>query len=164
MMVDSGSRIQASFRFRADTKPCNVSNQAEEQLYKGTETILFVEDEPALAELVQAVLRASGYTVLHAADGLEAIDMFGTHAHAIDVVLTDLELPRLGGWEAFQQMRNVKPSIRAVVASGYFNASLRSQMLQQGAFDFVSKPYLPNDILRSVREVLDSVVRSRSET
>jgi two-component system cell cycle sensor histidine kinase/response regulator CckA len=146
IMVEIGSITHVSYM----PSNCNISS------YTGNETILFVEDEDSLAELVTGVLQAEGYNVLHASDGMRALDLFLEHASEIDLVLTDLELPKLGGWDAFQQMRNIKPSIVAIVASGFFEKQFQTQMLKQGGKEFIPKPYHPVQILQAVREVLDS--------
>ncbi|MBM4168789.1 MAG: PAS domain S-box protein [Ignavibacteria bacterium] len=129
---------------------------AEEEPLGGTETLLLVEDEDMLRDLLQTIFESKGYTVLTAADGVEAMEIFKEHADEIALVLTDMGLPRLGGWEAFQQMRAIKPTLRAIMASGYFNSSLKSEMLKAGAKDFVQKPYVPERILARVRQVIDA--------
>ena len=120
------------------------------------ETILFAEDEVMLAELVAHVLREEGYTVLLASDGMQALEVFHTHRESIDIVLTDLQMPRLGGWDALQAIHTVSPKLPAIVASGFIDEKLENEMLRKGVRLLISKPYLPNDILRKVREVLDS--------
>ena len=120
------------------------------------ETILFAEDEVMLAELVAHVLREEGYTVLLASDGMQALEVFHTHHESIDIVLTDLQMPRLGGWDALQAIHTVNPKLPAIVASGFIDEKLENEMLRKGVRHLIPKPYLPNDILRKVREVLDS--------
>jgi len=128
----------------------------QEEPLGGSETLLLVEDEEMLLDLLQTIFQSKGYTVLTAVDGVEAVKVFEEHADEIALVLTDMGLPRLGGWEAFQQMKAIKPSLRAIMASGYFDSSLKSEMLKAGAKDFVQKPYVPDRILARVREIIDS--------
>lgn len=115
---------------------------------RGTgETILLVEDEEMLLDLLQVFLEENGYKVLIARDGMEAVEMYEKHAHEISVVLSDMGLPKLGGWEAFRRMKIINPSVRCILASGYFDPDLRADMIKEGALDFVQKPYVPNVIL-----------------
>ncbi|MBM2841271.1 MAG: hybrid sensor histidine kinase/response regulator [Bacteroidetes bacterium] len=117
----------------------------------GNETILFAEDEDTLVELVKTLLEAKGYRVLIARDGLQAVDLFKQHADEIALVITDIGLPKLNG------MKAIRPKITTIVATGYLDAKQRSEMLKAGAKDIVQKPFVPNLLLRKVREVLDSV-------
>ncbi|MBX2990204.1 MAG: PAS domain S-box protein [Bacteroidetes bacterium] len=122
----------------------------------GTETILLVEDELSLAELVRAALEQKGYTVLVAHDGQEAVKVFAEHSEEIALVLTDLGLPKLGGLEAFKKMKKKKSDVIALVATGYLDPEQRSEMLRIGVRDFVDKPYSPNQLLRKIRLMLDA--------
>jgi two-component system cell cycle sensor histidine kinase/response regulator CckA len=135
----------------------DVRKEATKEVKGGVETILFAEDEEALKELVRTLLEANGYTVLTARDGVEALQVFKAHKDEIALVITDLGLPLLDGWESFKKMREIKPDIPAIVATGYVDALSRSDMLKNGARDVVQKPYVPDKLLRTVRDVLDSV-------
>ncbi|HXG00660.1 MAG TPA: response regulator [Bacteroidota bacterium] len=136
-------------------KPEPAEETSATEPARGTETILLAEDEPALLELVKAVLEDRGYTVLPAQDGLEAVEKFKKHATEIDLVLLDLGLPKLSGWEAFLRMRELQPSVAALAATGYLDPEERSRMLEHGVRNFVEKPYTPGQLLRRVREALD---------
>ncbi|MFH0992382.1 MAG: response regulator [bacterium] len=119
------------------------------------EIILLVEDEEMLLELLHVLLEENGYRVLLARDGIEAVALFERHHDEIKLVLSDMGLPKLGGWEAFQRMRKINPAIKGILASGYFDPELRQQMLDIGAEDFVQKPYIPSKILNQIRQILD---------
>ena len=125
------------------------------------ETILFVEDEPTLLELVKLLLEAKGYRVLTATDGLGAVEVFRQHAGEISLVLTDLGLPKLDGWQAFLKMRELKPDVAAIVATWYLDRQ-SADTLKDGASGFVQKPYIPGQILATVRETLDHRVKTHS--
>ncbi len=124
------------------------------------ETILVVEDEQLLLDLVKGLLESKGYTVLSAIDGVEAIDIYSKNKDDIDLVLTDLGLPKIDGWEAFQRMKEINPDVKVVFASGYIDSTLRSNLLRAGAKDLVQKPYLPDEILNRVRELVGSEAES----
>ncbi len=139
------------------SKPAHVEEDVTQETAAGSETILLAEDEPALFELVKALLEERGYTVLGAHDGVEAVEEFKKHASEIDLVLIDLGLPKLSGWEALPKMREIRPNVAALVATGYVDPDQRSEMLTKGVRDFVDKPYAPHQLLRKIREVLDSL-------
>jgi two-component system, cell cycle sensor histidine kinase and response regulator CckA len=103
------------------------------------------------------LLEEKGYTVLLAADGEEAVRMYSKNRDRISLVLTDLGLPKLGGLEALKRMMHIDPALKAVVASGYLEPMLRDQIVKTGAKRMVQKPYRPNEILRTVRDVIDNV-------
>jgi two-component system cell cycle sensor histidine kinase/response regulator CckA len=122
----------------------------------GTETILFAEDEATLAELAKALLEQNGYRVLLAKDGIEAVEVFQKHAKTIELVLLDLELPKLGGWSAFLKMQEIQPTIISVITSAFIDPESRADMLIHGVRDFIEKPYAPNQMLKKIRDALDS--------
>ncbi len=118
-------------------------------------TILVVEDEPMLLELVKGLLESKGYNVMAAADGVEAVDLYTQHKDEIGLVLTDLGLPKLDGWEVFQRMKEINPDAKVIIASGYVDPTLRTNLLNAGARDLVQKPYLPQEILTRVRQAVE---------
>ncbi len=117
-------------------------------------TILVVEDEEMLLSLVRDLLAGKGFMVLTATDGQQAVDTYAQHCDTINLVLIDLGLPKVDGWEAFQRMREINPSVKVIFASGYIDRTLRENLLNGGALDLVQKPYMPHEILNRVSEVL----------
>ena len=131
-------------------------SETPEELPPGSETILVVEDEEMLRDLLKTFLTGSGYTVLTAQNGEEGLDVFRRHRNEIALILSDMGLPRLGGWEMFQQMQEIDPGVKVILASGYFDPNLKMDLLKAGAKDFMQKPYVPDNILRRIREVIDA--------
>ncbi len=121
----------------------------------GTETVLVVEDEKMLLQMLQDILVPKGYSVLTARDGEEGVEMFSRHRREIAVVVTDLGLPRLGGDRVFEQIRAIEPGARVIVASGFIDPDVRSTLSEAGVRFFVQKPYVPSEILRTIRRSLD---------
>ncbi len=121
----------------------------------GDETILIVEDEEMLRELLANLFEEHGYKVLAAKDGAEGVELFKSNAGNIAVVLSDMGLPKLGGWEMLQKMQEVDPGVKAILASGYFDPNLKMSMVKAGAKDFIQKPYVSAAVLTRVREVID---------
>ncbi|MGB8472445.1 MAG: ATP-binding protein, partial [Candidatus Acidiferrum sp.] len=117
-------------------------------------TIMLVEDEEMLRELGVMMMEADGYRVLAAKDGVEAVEMFESHADEIGLVVCDLGLPRLGGRDVFMRMKEIKPSVRAIVASGYLEPNVRSEILRAGVIDTVQKPYDFRDMMERIRSII----------
>jgi two-component system, cell cycle sensor histidine kinase and response regulator CckA len=122
----------------------------------GTETILIVEDEEMLREMLKTVLSSKGYQVLTASDGIEAVEIYALHRQNINLVVADIGLPRLAGSEVFLRLKQSNPGIRVVLASGFLEPALKTEMIKAGAKEVIQKPYQPNEFLKSVRKALDS--------
>lgn len=117
-------------------------------------TILVVEDDEMLLDLLASVLEEHGYPIVRAHDGFESVEQFKRHHAEIALVLTDMGLPHLGGWEAFLEMKKIDPEVKTVMASGFFNPGLKAEMLRAGAVDFVQKPYVMDEVLRKINELI----------
>ncbi len=117
-------------------------------------TVMLVEDEEMLRDLGVMLLESDGYRVLAAKDGIEAVEMFEAHADEIGLVVCDLGLPRLGGREVFLRMKEIKPSVRAIVASGYLEPSMRTEILRAGVIDTVQKPYDFRELIERIRSII----------
>jgi nitrogen-specific signal transduction histidine kinase len=122
----------------------------------GTETILVVEDEKSLLDLVRLVFESKGYTVLAAEDGIEAVEMYKQYREEISLVFTDIGLPRLNGREVFIKLKEMNPNVKVIFTSGIFT-DIKDALLKDGAKDFIQKPYRQEDVLRKIRGVLDAL-------
>lgn len=113
------------------------------------ETILLVEDEPAVRQLFAQALTRAGYNVYEARNGQEAIKIFDQHGDAVDLLLTDMRMPYMGGAELAQHLRARRVSLKLICISGYPGGE------GELAGDFLAKPFSRDDLLNKVREVLD---------
>jgi CheY-like chemotaxis protein len=122
----------------------------------GSETVLVAEDEASIREVAKTALQGCGYTVLLAADGEEALSLLEHHGSAIDLVVTDLIMPRLGGAELRRAARRLAPEVRFLVTTGYaeLDASVGGV---EGAEEapVLQKPWTVQELRARVREVLD---------
>jgi two-component system, cell cycle sensor histidine kinase and response regulator CckA len=116
----------------------------------GAETILLVEDEPAVRQLFAQALARAGYRVHEARNGQEAVKVFDQHGDTIDLLLTDMRMPYMGGAELAQQLRARRSALKLLCISGYPGA-----MEPDLAADFLAKPFSRDALLHKVREVLD---------
>jgi len=123
---------------------------------RGTETILLAEDDATVRNLTRSILKHAGYTLLLAADGEEAWELFDRHADDIDLVILDVMMPKMGGRAVYERIRQTHPDTRVLFASGYsMNAIHTNFVLDQGV-SLIQKPYQRDDLLRKVRQVLDA--------
>jgi CheY-like chemotaxis protein len=119
------------------------------------EKILIVEDQDDLRELIKSILEEHGFTVLTAVDGIDAVEIFASHKDEIGVVLSDIGLPRLSGWDALIRMREINPDLKGILASGYFHPNVKEEIIRSGAKNFVQKPYNTPEIVAMIRKLLD---------
>ncbi len=133
----------------------NTDEEKNSESAGGPETILFVEDEEMLRELVSNLLQAKGYGVLTAADGLEAVAVYTRKKDEIALVLTDMGLPKMSGLAMVKRMRELNPTVKVILASGYLPPEDKPELERIDALEFIEKPYLPDDLFRKIREVID---------
>jgi CheY-like chemotaxis protein len=122
----------------------------------GHETILLVDDEELLRDLGRRILTKSGYTVLTATNGKEALVVYEKEKKAISLVLLDLVMPEMGGSRCLAELLRINPEVKVIIASGYMADLSVQSALESGAREFVSKPFRVNEMLQKVRQVLDS--------
>jgi signal transduction histidine kinase/ActR/RegA family two-component response regulator len=128
----------------------------------GKETILIVEDEPGVRYISAVGLKSRGYRVFEAASGLEAIKVWDQHLGEIDLLLADMRMPGgMTGIDLFQQFRQAKPSLQAVISSGYSEEIVKSAGQIGAGMTFLPKPYDAKTLLRVVRLGLDQAAFER---
>ncbi len=121
----------------------------------GTETILLVEDEAAVLRLAERILRAAGYTVLAASTSEEGLLELERHAGPVHLLLTDLVMPQIGGWELACRAGKLRPGLTVLYMSGYGEGRAFQEVLEAGA-PLLRKPFSAESLARAVREVLDA--------
>ena len=120
----------------------------------GTETLLIVEDEEVVRVFLKRILERSGYKVILAGDGEQAVERFKEH-HDISLVLSDVVMPKKNGKVTLEEIKRIKPGIKTVFISGYTADIMHSKGILEKDVDFLAKPCSKSDVLRKVREVLD---------
>jgi CheY-like chemotaxis protein len=134
------------------------------EILSGTETVLVVEDEPALRRLISVSLEKRGYTVLAAEDGAEAIRILENNPGKIDLVVSDIMMPKLNGLELRKKAILLRPEMRFLFISGYAEDTIgRTAHLPQDA-GYLEKPFLPIELARKVRELLNESDARRGST
>lgn len=136
--------------------PVASGGETRVQSLQGSETILIVEDEDVVRNLVQQVLNRAGYRLLVAHNALEALALTENHHEAIDLMITDLVMPQMSGKELAEEMSKRRPQTKILYMSGYSDAIAKHQGLLDPGMAFLQKPFRPDSLARKVREILDT--------
>ena len=120
----------------------------------GTETVLLVEDEQSVREFIRVLLGEHGYKVIEALDGDDALDMFEAYEADIDVIITDVIMPKRSGKAMYDVICNTHPGMKVLFISGYTADIIENKGIED-RFSFVTKPLSPNNFLKVLRKVLD---------
>jgi two-component system cell cycle sensor histidine kinase/response regulator CckA len=129
--------------------------RADEKLVRGSETVLFVDDEDLIIDVGEQILQRMGYTVFVARSGREALEIFSKKKDDIDMVILDMIMPDMSGGEAYDRLCEIHPDIKVLLSSGY---SLRGQarnILARGCKGFIQKPFNMRELSHKLREVLE---------
>ena len=129
---------------------------ADSAMRGGRETILVVEDEAEVRQILVQALSGLGYRVYEAADGLDALAILRGENGTIELVLTDVVMPRMGGMELCQAGRAITPGLRFLFSSGYTEDTVHVGFVKKEGIFFLAKPYGIDTLARKVREVLDA--------
>ncbi len=133
----------------------NITIPAPDVEGREKRTILLVEDEELLGQLVETMLKDQGYTVLHARDGEEAVNIYTQQAHTIDLVLCDFGLPKLNGEKVLELIRAANPNARVILGSGYLEHEVKENLIKKGARDFIDKPFQNGDLMKKIQNALN---------
>ncbi len=135
-------------------------SQRHETLARGTETILVVEDDPSIRRIVQRTLEEAGYSVLTAKDGIAALAVSSRHDGTIDLLLTDVVMPRMDGRALATELQRLRPKLRVLFTSGYTTDDVVRWGVREEETEFLAKPFAATSLRAKIRSVLD---RSRPD-
>ncbi len=153
-----GTTVKLYFPLAPEQAARAASVEPAEALPRGTETILLIEDEEELRNVATRLLEKFGYRVLAAADGAEGIARYRARRAEIQLVVTDLMMPKMGGLEVFRALREDERSLKVLFTSGYAAPSLREAVGSDIGVAFLTKPWTASELLRQVRALLDGAV------
>ncbi|MBA2685174.1 MAG: response regulator [Gemmatimonadaceae bacterium] len=128
---------------------------AEDSAVRGIETILLVEDEPAVREIARRILIQKGYVVLPASNGAEALATSAAFDSTIHLVISDSVMPGMTGAEVVRRLQEQRPGLKALFMSGYTDDEILRRGIVSSTAAFIQKPFMRDDFSRAVREVLD---------
>jgi PAS domain S-box-containing protein len=130
--------------------------------WRGTGTILVVDDEEVVRKVAKAALELYGYNVILANDGRDALHIFDQRANEIDLILLDLIMPNMGGEETYRQLRLRRPELRVILTSGYSDTQAQARFTGKGLASFIKKPYTAAQLGEIVQRVINAKQRSAS--
>jgi CheY-like chemotaxis protein len=143
IMFPAGAKAAVPAETGANTPP-----------WRGTGTILLVDDEEPVRNVAGRMLERLGFAVIRAGDGREAVDLFRAHAPDVVCVLLDLAMPRMDGEETFRELRRIQPDVRVVLTSGYSNQEIMGRFRSAGLAGSIEKPFQLETLSTKLREVL----------
>jgi two-component system cell cycle sensor histidine kinase/response regulator CckA len=156
--VGEGTTFQIYLpQFESDTESAAAVTDTEVKVTRdltGAETILLVEDEDAVRSFSARVLRNKGYEVLEANSGEAALDVFKNQKETIDLLITDVVMPRMDGPSLVRQVRETRPELKVIFISGYTEDAFRQRLGEDGGIEFLPKPFSLKQLAAKVREVL----------
>ncbi len=151
-----GSTFQALFPAHAGPAVVTPTDLPSVGEWRGSGTVLVVEDDQAVRSVVERMLKDAGFHVLMAHDGLEGVEVFQQHVQEIMVVLLDLTMPRLDGRGALKQIRALQPEACVILMSGYSEQEAMSRFRGEPSLHFLHKPFTTASLLARLRQVLES--------
>ena len=126
--------------------------------FRGSETVLLVEDDKSLLNLARKVFRQSGYNVLEAQNGEDALKVVEEHEGPIHLILTDVVMPEMNGRELAERIMLLFPEIKVIYMSGYTDNAISHHGVLEPGVNFIEKPFTPESLMRKIREVLDQKI------
>ena len=139
----------------ASEKEAAKEMKLHEEVIKGTETVLFVDDEDKIIDVCQNIMKALGYDVLIARSGKEAIEVFRKNQDSIDMVILDMVMPDMSGGDTYNKLKEINPGIKVLLSSGYSISGQARGILEKGCNGFIQKPFNVEDLSKKIREILD---------
>ncbi|MBU4389030.1 MAG: response regulator, partial [Proteobacteria bacterium] len=126
----------------------------------GTETVLVAEDDETVREIIKTILDRFGYKVIEAVDGEDAVIRFKENKDKIDLVILDVIMPKKNGKMAYDEIKELRPEIKAIFTSGYTTDLIDKKGILEEGINFIQKPVSANELLRKIREVLEGDEKS----
>ena len=138
-------------------EPGEKAAKAGPAALEGNETILVIDDEPVVLDVMKEILERFGYRVLCARDGREAVELARSFEGEIHLAVLDMGMPVMGGAQAYSHLKKVRPKLKVIIASGYELDAAAQALLNAGASAFVHKPFRVNQLVSKVRGTLDDL-------
>jgi PAS domain S-box-containing protein len=152
----AGTTISIHLPFHSEDGSVSGAVDSSHASSGGTESIFLVEDDPAVRELARRGLERLGYRVLEAVDGPSALELWPAHRREVDLLLTDMVMPRgMNGLELAERLRADKPELKVILATGHSDEAMGRELITNDAICLLRKPYLPSELGRVIRGILD---------
>jgi len=131
------------------------SRAGSKVIERGRETILLVDDEQIILDVAKEMLAGLGYNILSASRGEEALDLYKANRERIDIVILDMVMPGMGGEKVYDRLKEIDPSIKVILSSGYTVNGNIKRILEHGCNDFIQKPFTLHELSQKIRGILD---------
>ena len=118
-------------------------------------TILVVDDEKVLRQVLKELLEELGCTVMEAPDGVAAVEIYHKHNATIDLIISDLGMPTMNGEEMFEELKKINNSVRVIISSGYLDGTIRTHLVKKGIIEIINKPYKFEEIVSVLELILN---------
>jgi two-component system, cell cycle sensor histidine kinase and response regulator CckA len=152
----NGSSISLFFPMPTGPVPRLIEEpETSPHVVTGTERVMVVDDESDVGYFVAVILRAHGYDVMSARDAETALELIRACPDKIDLLFSDIGLPKRDGFSLSTEARKLKPGLKTILTSGYTDGSLKTRMGELGIDGFISKPYDATALLQTIRAILD---------
>ena len=125
-------------------------------LRKAKETVFLIDDDDMIADVSELILKNSGYDVVSAKSGKEAIEVYKENHSRIDMVILDMILPDMGGGDTYDRLKEINPEIKVLLASGYDIEYQGRDIMERGCDGFIQKPFNMNELLEKISGILTS--------
>ncbi len=140
--------------FPVSARPAHAVEPRAEEEWQPAGTILVVDDEELVLEVSREILSSRGFTVLTAAGGAQAVDIYRDHGEEIEAVVLDMTMPEVDGDQAFQMIRKIDPRARVIMMSGYSRKRVSARSIDAGLGGFLHKPFRPQELIDKLRQLL----------
>ena len=150
-----GEGTQFEIYLPASGKAVPTTKKASEKFVEGQETILLVDDEDMIIDVGTRMLKKLGYKIFTARNGKEAITLFKKHQEKIDLIVLDLIMPKMGGGETYDRLKEIKPDVKVLLSSGFSINGQASEILNRGCNGFIQKPFNLQNLSQNLRAILE---------
>ena len=160
--VESSKGKGATFKIYLPASEREIQKIVEtaDEIVKGIETILLVDDEDIILEVSRELLETIGYRVLTAGSGKESIDMYKNNREEIDIVVLDMVIPDISGAVVYQKLKEINPDVKVLLSSGYSIDGQAAEILNLGCDGFIQKPFTLQNLSRKIKDILEKETES----
>lgn len=151
---EQGKGATFNIYFPVSEKDFSKEKGVAEEILRGTEVVLFVDDEDMILDVGKRLLEKLGYTALKAKNGREALYIYKENRDTIDVVVLDMIMPEMSGGDVYDELKKINPEIKVILSSGYSVNGLAQEILDRGCNGFIQKPFNLKELSRKLREIL----------
>ena len=155
--VESEKHLGTSFLIFLPASDKNIVDEymAKEEVRKGQETVLFIDDEDMVLDVGSEMIKGLGYEVMTATGGKPGLEIYEQNRDKIDLVILDMIMPDISGKDTFNALQRINPSVRVLLSSGYSLDGQANEIMENGCKGFIQKPFTMSELSNKIRSILD---------